>query len=462
MNVIWFVVDTLRADHLGCYGYFRDTSPNIDGLAREGVLFEDSYASSSPTGPGFTSLITGLYAINHGFYLTPHNLPNEGLLDDRIVTLPELIQARGDYTTVAFDNLMSFRSHMKQFVRGCEYYVNITRSPAWLHHWVNAEDVNRRLLPWLEHHADESFFAFVHYWDPHAPYNMPDEFRGRFDRKRDGLETRVAPDGYEYVPGWCPAARLSGDEEPCEEYGTGFPKAIMDRLPSSWKRMTIDRYDDEVLYTDYSVGLVLNKVRELGLWDDTVIIVTSDHGEDLNLHGIWQHGTLHESTITVPLIIRDPQHLPQGERVSSLVGHVDNLPTILEYFPHQDRPHFERVTVPFKMPAVPARYDGAALQPLVRGEREGRSEMVVESLEDRVYLAPPWKLIWHKSGQKPELFHVDNDPLELNDRAAEEGAVVRDLSDRLSAWVEGNLGGTRQDPILGGGESAWRRYDREI
>ena len=131
MNVIWFVLDTLRSDHLGCYGYFRDTSPNIDRLAEEGVLFEDSYASAIATGPGFTSLFTGLAAIHHGFYLTPWNVPNAPLLDDRIVTLPELIQARGDYTTAAFDNLINFRAHMKHFVRGFEFYVNITRSPAW-------------------------------------------------------------------------------------------------------------------------------------------------------------------------------------------------------------------------------------------------------------------------------------------------------------------------------------------
>jgi len=101
MNVIWFVIDTLRSDHLGCYGYFRDTSPNIDRIASEGVRFEDSYASAIATGPGFTSLFTGRAAINHGFYLTPWKWPNMPLLDDRIVTLPELIQARSDATTSA-------------------------------------------------------------------------------------------------------------------------------------------------------------------------------------------------------------------------------------------------------------------------------------------------------------------------------------------------------------------------
>jgi len=202
VNVLWFVLDTLRSDHLGCYGYFRNTSPNIDRLASEGVLFEDSYASAIATGPAFTSLFTGLAAINHGFYLTPWNVPNQPLLDDRIATLPELIQARGAYTTAAFDNLINFRSHMKQFVRGFEFYVNVTRSPSWLHHHVIADEVNERLLPWLDRHAHEHFFLFVHYWDPHTPYNMPEAFRGRFDKAKGDLVTRQAPDGYEYVPGW--------------------------------------------------------------------------------------------------------------------------------------------------------------------------------------------------------------------------------------------------------------------
>ena len=95
MNVVWFVIDTLRSDHLGCYGYFRDTSPHIDRIAREGLLFKDSYASAIATGPGFTSLFTGKAAINHGFYLTPWNVPNKPLLDDTIPTLPSTKTTNG-------------------------------------------------------------------------------------------------------------------------------------------------------------------------------------------------------------------------------------------------------------------------------------------------------------------------------------------------------------------------------
>jgi len=438
MNVIWFVVDTLRADHLSCYGYFRKTTPNIDRLAEEGVLFEKSYASAIATGPAFTSLFTGLAAINHGFYLTPWNVPNAPLLDDRIVTLPELIQARGNYTTAAFDNLMNFRSHMKQFVRGFEFYINVTRLPAWLHHHVIADELNHRLLPWLEQHRDEQFFAFVHYWDPHTPYNMPDKFRGKFDRKKGDLVTRKAPDGYEYVPGW----------------------GLADRLPEGDEKLSIDLYDDEVFYTDYSIGIVQEKLAELGLLDETAIIVTSDHGEDLDLHGLWGHGTVHNTTIFVPLIIRDPKHPPHNKRVTGFAQHSDDLPTILEYFPEQKRHEFKRLTFPKSMPEILESFDGDSLLALARGERAGKSEIVVETGANRAYVAPPWKLIWHKDGKKSELFHMENDPLELNDRAGEEKAVLKDLSEKLHHWVEENLQGERTDPIFAT-KGAWTCYISE-
>lgn len=434
MNVIWFVVDTLRADHLSCYGYFRQTSPNLDRLAAEGVLFEDSYASAIATGPGFTSLFTGLAAINHGFYRTPWNVPNAPLLDDRIVTLPEMIQARGDYTTAAFDNLINFRSHMKQFVRGFEFYVNVTRSPAWSHHYVTADEVNQRLLPWLEQYAGEPFFAFVHYWDPHIPYNMPDKFRGKFDQKDRDLVVHQAPQGYEYVPGW----------------------GLVDRLPVEEDGLSIDLYDDEVYYTDHCVGLVREKLEQLDLLDETVIIITSDHGEDLDLHGLWGHATVHETTIRVPLIIRDPRYPAAGQQVGGFVQHVDQAPTILEYFPQRVSPGLEQARLSDYMPALPSQFDGRSLLSLAAGQREAPPEIVVESGEHRAYLAPPWKLVWHTNGRR-ELFHLQDDPLELFDRAAEEPHIGQALMEKLEQWVARNLGDQRTDPIFAT-DGAWTCY----
>jgi arylsulfatase A-like enzyme len=133
------------------------------------------------------------------------------------------------------------------------------------------------------------------------------------------------------------------------------------------------------------------------------------------------------------------------------VQHVDNLPTMLEYFPEQDRPDFERIALPSKMPEVPDRFDGESLQGLVRGERRSKDEIVVESIDHRAYVAPPWKLIWYKNGREPELFHMANDPLELNDRVQEDSKVAGGLADRLDDWVDRNLGGERADPMPGAG-----------
>ncbi|MFH1422965.1 MAG: sulfatase [Planctomycetota bacterium] len=435
MNVIWFVIDTLRSDHLSCYNYFRTTSPNIDRLAAKGILFENSYSSAIATGPGFTSLFTGLAAINNGFYLTPWNVPNEPLLDDNIVTLPEIIQTRGYYTTAAFDNLVNFRSHMKQFVRGFEYYINITKSPSWLHHHTIAEEVNHRLLPWLEQHTKEQFFAFVHYWDPHTPYNMPAKSRGKFSKKNGDLITQKAPDGYEYVPGW----------------------GLADKLPAESDRYSIDLYDDEIFYTDYCLGLVMKKLEELGIDNNTVIVVTSDHGEDLDLHGLWGHATLHDTTIRVPLIIYDPKSKLSGKRITDFAQHVDNLPTILEYFPSQERPEFGRIQQAEYMPEIPEKFDGESLLALAEGKRGGRKEIVVETGEQRAYISPPWKLIWHKNGHSVELFNTANDPLELNDRSENEKETVNKLSEKLQDWVNKNLSNKRKDPIMES-NGAWTCY----
>ncbi|HID06391.1 MAG TPA: hypothetical protein EYP10_04505, partial [Armatimonadetes bacterium] len=274
LNCILIVVDTLRADHLRCYGYFRETSPHLDRLAEEGVLFKDAHATAIATGPGFTSIITGRSPIHHHFYLTPWNLPNLIDFDDAIPTLPEMIQDYiGNCTTAAFDNLINFASHMDQFVRGFEYYINVTRTSKPVHACVIGGEVNKRLIPWLQAHADERFFLFVHYWDPHTPYNQPEEFRNIFHHKPgylDDLDVRTAPAGYAYVPGWGKVGEL-WEPDPATS------------------NMTIDLYDGEIRYVDMLIGELMEALRELQIADRTIVIITSDHGEQLGQHGTYDH-----------------------------------------------------------------------------------------------------------------------------------------------------------------------------
>ena len=414
---ILFVIDTLRADHLSCYGYFRNTSPNIDRLAKEGILFKDAYATAIPTGPGFTSIFTGLSPIHHHFYLTPWNLPNLIDFDDAIPTLPEIIQdSIGGYTTAAFDNLINFSSHMDQFVRGFEFYVNVTCTSRPVHHHITGEQVNRRLIPWLREHKEENFFVFVHYWDPHTPYNQPEEFRRIFHHepgRLDDLEVSEAPGGYRYVPGWGKVDELW---EPRPEEG----------------KPTIDLYDGEIRYVDHMVGDVVEVLEKLGISDETIIIITSDHGEQLGQHGLYDHRGLHESVVFIPLIMWAPSFLPTGKAVEGYVQQADIAPTILSILGAEEKDF--------------PRFDGMNLMPIIEGESEARREMFIEDHDQRAIVQDRWKYIRNYFERAEELYDMDQDPMEVLNLAAKENERVEMMRERLFSWVNENLGG-QPDPM---------------
>ncbi|MHA1711770.1 MAG: sulfatase family protein [Candidatus Freyarchaeota archaeon] len=419
INCMLIVVDTLRADHLGCYGYFRDTSPNIDRLAREGVLFKDMHATAIATGPGFTSIITGLSPIHHHFYLTPFNIPNLIDFDDSIPTLPELIQDLiGGYTTVAIDNLINFASHMDQFVRGFEFYINVTRSSKPVHAEVRGDQVNRRLTPWLRNHKDEKFFAFVHYWDPHTPYNQPEEFRRIFRHepgRLDDLEVKTAPAGYRYVPGW---GRVGELWEPDPEEG----------------KPTIDLYDGEIRFVDSLIGEVVETLEEIGIADKTLVIITADHGEQLGQHGRYDHGGLHEPVIHIPLIMWAPDILPSGKIIEGYVQQTDIAPTILSILGAEKS----------KLPA----FDGESLLPIIEGEKKAREEIFVEEDEGhRAFIQGKWKYILDYFSQTEELYNLDDDPMEVINLASKEKERTRSMRERLFKWVDENLK-DQPDPML--------------
>ncbi len=448
MNVILIVVDTLRADHLGCYGYFRKTSPVIDDLAEEGVLFEDFHASAIPTGPGFTSIITGLYAINHKFYVTPYCFPNIMNFDDDIPTLAEIIWENGGYTTVALDNLINFRSHMKQFVRGYEYYINVSRNPFWNDKRTTQGTINERLIPWIKHHAKEQFFAFVHYWEPHCPYNQPQEYRHLFRHQKgdlSDLKVLKAKAGYSYVPGWGKTGNLWEEEEVkrsirIPDKGKSGPMTVSNRLeiPHTAER-TIDLYDGEIRYVDHLISQILDVLQETKTLNDTVIIITSDHGEELGQHEIsgekmYGHVGLHEPVVFVPLILWQPKILPKGKRIKGFAQHVDIVPTILDLMGTKKRP----------------KLDGKSLLPIIEGKGEVRDKAFMESdalllPASRAVLENGWKYIQTLEG-KGELYHLKDDPMELVNLVPKEEEKCLEMKRKLLKWVYDNIG-RNPDPM---------------
>ena len=416
-NCIIFAIDTLRADHLGCYGYFRNTSPNIDKLANEGVLFKDSHATAVSTGPGFTSILTGLSPIHHHFYVTPWNLYNLIDFDDSIPTLPELVQEHIDgCTTAAFDNLINFYSHMDQCVRGFEYYINLTGTPTYDCQRVTAEMINRSLIPWLKAQKNKRFFLFIHYWDPHTPYNQPETYRRIFHHehgKLDDLKVLQAPAGYQYVPGWGPVGELW---EP-------FPEE---------NKLTIDMYDGEICYVDHCIGEVITTLKELGIKENTVVLVTSDHGEQLGQHGLYDHRHLHESVVQVPLVLWAPNSLPKGKKIDGYVQHADIAPTILSLLGANME----------KMP----RFDGEDLSCLIEKKVGTRKKIFIEDHEERAVIDEKWKYIRSYFDGKEELYDMMNDPMEILNLTAKFENKTKIMRDQLFNWVDQNLQG-QPDPL---------------
>ncbi len=291
-NVILYLVDALRADHLGCYGSEGVSSPRVDEFAAESTVFEDAIAQSSWTKAAVASIFTGLWPPSHGVH-GPHDR-----LPDDLSTMPELLRAGGYRTAAVVANAYVGRSF--GFDRGFEYF-------EFLKHTVGDSSViHERITRWLDQLPPaEPFFLYIHTVDPHAPYAPPEEFKRRFAGEA--------------------GAATTGDVETVRALARG------ERTAS--REMTEDLralYRAEVAFNDFNFGRLLNELQRRGLFDDSLIIFVSDHGEAFGEHGAWTHGLdLHAEALRIPMVIRFPDGRARGLRVRHTVQQADLLPTVL-------------------------------------------------------------------------------------------------------------------------------------
>ena len=292
-NVLFIVVDTLRPDHLGCYGRARDTSPAIDALATEAVRFERAYATAPWTSPSVASMITGLYPGSHGLTRIGVRLP------DTAVTLAEMLSADGYSTRGVISHSLLGRQF--NFQQGYDDY---SESEArGLHDHVSTDGVTEQAQQVLREFAagEQPFLLFLHYFDPHYNYKRHPEYG--FAAERVG--------------------RLDGTEtiQELRELGPALTGEELEFIQ--------DLYDEEIRHTDAGIGRVLETLKELALDGDTIVVLTSDHGEEFMTHGWLGHTrTLYEELVRVPLIMR----VPGGEPgvVEELVSLTSLTPTLLE------------------------------------------------------------------------------------------------------------------------------------
>jgi choline-sulfatase len=289
-NVVIYLVDTLRADHLGVYGYDKPTSPRIDAFARDAVVFEDAQAQASWTRPAVASIFTGLEPDRHDVQTRDDSISPES------VTLAELLSASGYRTVGVVTNGNAGETF--GFAQGFDRFVRAVQDDR------EADRVNVLAFRELEE-IEEPFFLWVHTIDPHAPYEPREEWRERFYFD-SGSEKDL------------------GDMEQLKAFRRGDPATAEER------REVISLYDAEIAFNDEYFGQLLDRLEELGFYDDAMIAFVSDHGEEFWEHDNWGHGhTLYEENLNVPLLVKLPGRTGGG-RVAETVQQTDLFATALD------------------------------------------------------------------------------------------------------------------------------------
>lgn len=302
-NVILIVVDALRADHLSCYGYNRDTSPNIGKFAKEGVLFKNAFSQGPQTLMAIPSLFTSLYPKVIRVY--KEDLP----LADKFQTLPEVLNKYGYKTAAIVGPQLKGISNFGQRFQLFDMVEGFERSRS-------ASYMTNRAIDWLDKNYSQPFFLYIHYLTVHTPYRLPEHYKNIFWDGQKGLIDEKDKE-----------ALINSISQ---EINGNFLHSFPTYEPSLALEYIISQYDGGVKFQDDQISVLLQRLKELGLSNNTLVVFTADHGEELLDHGQFFHGrSLYDELIHVPLIIRLPGVIPQGAVVTNLVGHIDIMPTIL-------------------------------------------------------------------------------------------------------------------------------------
>jgi arylsulfatase A-like enzyme len=402
-NIVLLAVDSLRADHMSCYGYPKNTTPHLDRFASQGTLFEHNISAHIPTTSAYGSMLTG----QDVFTTQVVALRHKGPLREEVPTLAELLKEAGYTTTcVGFSGNPS--------ARGFDKYLNFAGWGSWNEgRSPKAENLNQVAIPELDElvKGDAPFFLFLRHMDPHAPYLPPAPYERMFYH---GNESDPANKSMEPVMSFKPF---------CDFFASWMPPGISD------KDYVIAQYDGAIAYMDACIQTIFTALEAHGIYDETLIILNGDHGETLYDHECWfDHHGIYDTTLHVPLIIRYPGKVPAGQRVSGYTQHKDLVPTVLELAGIETERSF----------------DGNSVLPLISGDEVSHeSEIYITEctwMRKHGWRTPEWKLIVALEPDfhfKPEveLYNLIQDPDENHNLAESEPEVVAHLKSRMDAWI---------------------------
>jgi len=401
-NVILISIDTTRSDHCSACGYRRDTTPNLRPFAKQGTSFTTAYSPSATTGPSHATMLTALYPMEHRV------LKNGLKLSQEYPTIAHYLKAQG-YQTAAvvssfvLDSKFGYAQGFSFFDDHIEPAASSITKETWKGHKVKggydqrANYTTRKAIAWLKKQRDPShpFFLFLHYWDPHSPYNPPEPFSSQFAQAKrwDGLYRVIA------------------------------------------------LYDAEIAFTDYEIGKLLTALKQMKLEKDTLLVITSDHGEGLMQRGHMGHGIhLYEEAVRVPLIFHWPNHIPQGRTITAPVGLISLAPTILDLI------GINPGAGPFQRQSLAAAIRGqTSLDPtqpvyLYRSHYEGTQvkQFWIEGEKFGVRIGK-WKYIEGKEENTKELFDLTADPTEHKNLYAAAPKLTAKLASLLEEWRQAHI-----------------------
>ena len=379
-NVLLISIDTLRADHLGTYGYGRETSPAIDALASESVVFERAYSTSYHTADSHMSIFTSLYPSVHGVRNSKGKTGQ--VLSASVPTLPEIFQANG-YATAGFHgggNVSGFYG----FARGFEKY--------------KRTDEVGDAIAWIQETGPRPFFAFVHTYHVHDPYTPLPPYDSWFAEDYDGP---ISADRESLL--------AQTDDESFNELRDVFWNQIDPSSQADIEHLKA-LYDGQIRDIDGRIGALIEAA--LAANERTVVVLLSDHGEEFQEHGKFLHDQLYEELLWVPLILR----LPSGERgrIEERVSLIDLAPTLLDLLGLEAPAQFQGSSL---LPVLAGRED----RPLIYGEKVVRAPGIDDEAEEgepgirAALISDDWKVITARS---QELYYLPDDRLEQSNLAA--------------------------------------------
>jgi arylsulfatase A-like enzyme len=446
-DVLLVSIDTLRADHLGCYGNANAKTPTIDALAAEGVVFEDATSQANTTGPSHTTMLTGLYPAEHGA------LSNGVRVSNRVKTLADALSRT--HSSAAFVSGFTLADELCGLASRFDWYDDQMARYAWLPRIVERSQLGRALvrfarergvelyradrpagqtvdaaISWLNSRGDEPLFTFLHLYDPHAPYEPPEEFVR--------LHAGPHPADFDWYD-------LSTEER--EELVTD---------PAAVEQMKA-LYAAEISYADAQVARLIEELKRLGRWERTLLVLTSDHGEGLGAHGYWfDHGTfLYDEELHVPLILRFPGAKHAGVRVKHQVRLLDIAPTILDHLGVRDALTTSGESLVTAASGAPdaaerASYALSDIAGDVSGfPIEGRRMSLRSKGHKLIWSSTHW-LDTQRVPEREEFYVLARDKDELDDLRRDGGKPAHpfeDLARQLEAWREAT-GGARSDEEL--------------